>query len=126
MTAVPCPRGRGRHRSRQDGAAAGGADLTCRGAATRLASAMTTLVSGRVVDDETGEGVPDVLVEALGDWTLTSRRLALTQTGNAGGFALAVKGPVDTPSHPAIVRLRVQDVAGRALADDRDVTVLGA
>jgi phosphatidylserine/phosphatidylglycerophosphate/cardiolipin synthase-like enzyme len=87
---------------------------------------MTTLVSGRVVDDETGEGVPDVLVEALGDWTLTSRRLALTQTGNAGGFALAVKGPVDTPSHPAIVRLRVQDVAGRALADDRDVTVLGA
>ena len=87
---------------------------------------MTTLVSGRVVDDATGEGVPDVLVEALGDWTLTSRRLALTQTGNAGGFALAVKGPVDTPSHPAIVRLRVQDVAGRALAGDRDVTVLGA
>ena len=86
---------------------------------------MSIAVTGTVVDAASGNGLPQVIVEARGDWALTSERLSTTRTDGAGAFRLEIKGPVDTPSHPAEFRVRAVDVAGRPISGDADVSGAG-
>jgi phosphatidylserine/phosphatidylglycerophosphate/cardiolipin synthase-like enzyme len=77
-------------------------------------------VTGTVVD-ENGDAQPGLLVEARGDWLLTSEVIASARTGAAGGFVLVLSGMLGQPTHPSSCRVRVVDDLGRPVSDDRDV-----
>ena len=82
---------------------------------------MTTIVSGRVVETETGAALDDMRVIALGDWLLTTEKLGEAKTENGGQFRLEIDGVNGTPLVPSSFRVRVVDVVGRPLTADIDV-----
>ena len=82
---------------------------------------MTVTVTGRVVD-EGGTPLKNLIVEAVGDWFLTTERLGSTKIEDNGHFFLAVSGPIDTSNIPSSFRLRVIDFAKRAVTTDRDLS----
>ena len=77
-------------------------------------------IAGTVVDDA-GHGLKDQLVEARGDWLLTTDLIASGSTATGGAFALVLPGLVGEPNHPFFCRVRVVDRSGRPLCDDREV-----
>ncbi|HKE60337.1 MAG TPA: phospholipase D-like domain-containing protein [Pyrinomonadaceae bacterium] len=83
-------------------------------------------VTGRVVDDQ-GTPMTDVQVVALGDWLLTSEKLAKPlKVNNDGRFTLKVDNiePGETGEPGTIIssfRVRVVDLIGRQLSDDQVV-----
>src|SRR3712207_1924756 len=77
-------------------------------------------VTGRLVD-ETGAALPNLVVEARGDWLLTTERLAHTKTDTQGRFKLEVPEMLDTSDLPRPFRLRVLDITKRPLISDRDL-----
>ena len=81
---------------------------------------MSVTVTGMVVD-EAGNGVDDAIVEARGDWLLTSEVIDTDETHDGGRFALELPGVAGQPPHPSSVRVRVVDVVGRPVGDDIDV-----
>jgi phosphatidylserine/phosphatidylglycerophosphate/cardiolipin synthase-like enzyme len=82
---------------------------------------MTILVTGSVVKDESGDPLAQVLVEARGDWALTSDRLNATRTRTDGTYTLALNGVSGGQAHPASFRVRAVSLSGRAISADRDV-----
>jgi phosphatidylserine/phosphatidylglycerophosphate/cardiolipin synthase-like enzyme len=81
---------------------------------------MSLTVTGTVVD-ENGTGLGGLLVEARGDWLLTSEVVDSTTTRNTGDFTLVLAGMLGEPTHPSSCRVRVVDDLGRPISDDRDV-----
>lgn len=81
---------------------------------------MSLRITGTVVD-ENGTGLPGVLVEARGDWLLTSEVVASGRTASNGDFALVLAGMLGQATHPSSCRVRVVDDLGRPISDDRDV-----
>ena len=81
---------------------------------------MSLTVTGTVVD-ENGTGLGGLLVEARGDWLLTSEVVDATTTRNTGDFTLVLAGMLGEPNHPSSCRVRVVDDLGRPICDDRDV-----
>jgi hypothetical protein len=77
-------------------------------------------VTGTVVD-ENGTGLGGLLVEARGDWLLTSEVVDATTTRNTGDFTLVLAGMLGEPTHPSSCRVRVVDDLGRPICDDHDV-----
>jgi phosphatidylserine/phosphatidylglycerophosphate/cardiolipin synthase-like enzyme len=77
-------------------------------------------VTGRVVD-EAGTALPDLTVEARGDWLLTSERLASDKTDKQGHFKLEVPDLLDITDLPRPFRLRVLDVTKRPLIKEREL-----
>ena len=82
---------------------------------------MTVTVTGRVVD-EAGVAMKDLVVEAVGDWMLTTERLGSTRIEDNGHFFLNVSGPIDTRDIPVSFRLRITDLARRPVTKDRDLS----
>ena len=81
---------------------------------------MSLTVTGTVVD-ENGTGLGGLLVEARGDWLLTSEVVDSTTTRNTGDFTLVLAGMLGEPTHPSSCRIRVVDDLGRPISDDKDV-----
>ena len=81
---------------------------------------MSLTITGTVVD-ESGTGLGGLLVEARGDWLLTSEVVDSTTTRNTGDFTLKLAGMLGAPTHPSSCRVRVVDDLGRPICDDRDV-----
>ena len=81
---------------------------------------MSLTVTGTVVD-ENGTGLGGLLVEARGDWLLTSEVVDSTTTRNTGDFTLVLAGMLGEPTHPSSCRVRVVDDLGRPISDDQDV-----
>ena len=77
-------------------------------------------VTGSVVD-ENGTGLSGLLVEARGDWLLTSEVVDSTTTRNTGDFTLVLSGMVGAPALPSTWRVRVVDDLGRPVGDDHEV-----
>jgi phosphatidylserine/phosphatidylglycerophosphate/cardiolipin synthase-like enzyme len=77
-------------------------------------------VTGTVVD-ENGNGLAGLLVEARGDWLLTSEVVDSVTTRNTGDFTLVLSGMLGQPTHPSSCRVRVVDDLGRPICDDREV-----
>ena len=82
---------------------------------------MAVTVTGRVVD-EGGTPLKDLIVEARGDWFLTTERLGSTKIEDNGHFFLTVSGPIDTTNIPVSFRLRIIDFAKRPVTKDRDLS----
>ncbi|HEU4330377.1 MAG TPA: phospholipase D-like domain-containing protein [Lapillicoccus sp.] len=81
---------------------------------------MSLTVTGTVVD-EAGKPLPGLLVEARGDWLLTSEVVDSVTTRNTGDFTLVLSGMLGEPTHPSSCRVRVVDDIGRPISDDKDV-----
>ena len=81
---------------------------------------MSLTITGTVVD-ENGTGLGGLLVEARGDWLLTSEVVDSTTTRNTGDFTLVLAGMLGEPTHPSSCRIRVVDDLGRPISDDKDV-----
>jgi phosphatidylserine/phosphatidylglycerophosphate/cardiolipin synthase-like enzyme len=81
---------------------------------------MSLTIIGIVVD-ENGNGLAGLLVEARGDWLLTSEVIDSATTRNGGGFTLVLPGAPGQPTHPSSCRVRVVDALGRPISDDREV-----
>ena len=64
---------------------------------------MSLTVTGTVVD-ENGTGLGGLLVEARGDWLLTSEVVDSTTTRNTGDFTLVLAGMLGEPTHPSSCR----------------------
>ena len=79
---------------------------------------MSLTVTGTVVD-ENGTGLGGLLVEARGDWLLTSEVVDSTTTRNTGDFTLVLAGMLGEPTHPSSCRIRVVDDIGRPISDDQ-------
>jgi phosphatidylserine/phosphatidylglycerophosphate/cardiolipin synthase-like enzyme len=77
-------------------------------------------ITGTVVD-QNGTPLAELMVEARGDWLLTSEVVARGNTNNDGRFALVLPGLVGQPNHPSSCRVRVVDAIGRPISDDREV-----
>jgi phosphatidylserine/phosphatidylglycerophosphate/cardiolipin synthase-like enzyme len=80
---------------------------------------MATVI-GRVVD-ERGAALPDLTVEARGDWLLTTEQLARDTTDEQGRFKLEVPDLLDISDLPRPFRLRVLDATKRPLIKDREL-----
>jgi PLD-like domain len=79
-----------------------------------------TLVTGRVIEAESGTPLNGIRIVALGDWFLTTEKLAETTSGpDDGRFGLRV---ADLPGIqvPPEFRVRLMDNAGRPLRADLD------
>ena len=81
---------------------------------------MSLTVTGTVVD-EAGKPLPGLLVEARGDWLLTSEVVDSVTTRNTGDFTLVLSGMLGEPTHPSTCRVRVVDDIGRPISGDKDV-----
>jgi phosphatidylserine/phosphatidylglycerophosphate/cardiolipin synthase-like enzyme len=85
---------------------------------------MSLTITGTVVD-ESGNGLAGLLVEARGDWLLTSEVIKETTTGAGGGFTLVLPILAGQPPPPSTCRVRVLDRVCRSVCDDRDVSTVG-
>jgi phosphatidylserine/phosphatidylglycerophosphate/cardiolipin synthase-like enzyme len=85
---------------------------------------MSLTITGTVVD-ESGNGLAGLLVEARGDWLLTSEVIKETTTGAGGGFTLVLPIFAGQPPPPSTCRVRAIDQVGRPVCDDRDVSTVG-
>jgi len=81
---------------------------------------MSLTVTGTVVD-ENDKPLPGLLVEARGDWLLTSAVIDSTRTGPAGGFTLVLPGMVGQPDHPSSCTVRVIGDLGRPISEAHEV-----
>jgi phosphatidylserine/phosphatidylglycerophosphate/cardiolipin synthase-like enzyme len=78
-------------------------------------------VTGRVVD-EAGTPLEGVRVVALGDWLLTTEKLTKPFTvGKDGRFSLTIDGVEGGAIVPSSFRVRVMDLVGRQLTEDKNV-----
>ena len=73
------------------------------------------------VVDENDNPLPGLLVEARGDWLLTSAVIGSTRTGPAGGFTLVLPGMVGQPDHPSSCTVRVIGDLGRPISEAHEV-----
>ena len=81
---------------------------------------MTVTVTGRVVDEH-GAALPNLTVEARGDWLLTTEQLARDETNDTGRFTLKVPEIPGVAEAPSSFRIRVLDVTRRPLTKDREL-----
>ena len=77
-------------------------------------------VTGRIVD-ETLKALPNLTVEARGDWLLTTEQLARDETNEQGRFTLKVAEILDVTDVPRSFRIRVLDITKRPVSRDREI-----
>jgi phosphatidylserine/phosphatidylglycerophosphate/cardiolipin synthase-like enzyme len=80
-----------------------------------------TTVTGRLVD-ENGNALPNLSVEARGDWLLTTEQLSHAISDPQGRFTLEVPEILEVSELPRSFRFRVIDVTKRPLIKDRELS----
>jgi phosphatidylserine/phosphatidylglycerophosphate/cardiolipin synthase-like enzyme len=78
------------------------------------------VVTGRIVDDRNIER-PGLVVEARGEWLLTTEHLAEDTTNKAGTFTLSVREILDIDDQPRPFKIRVLNATKRPVMQEREL-----